>query len=142
RAVYSRRERRSSGHYRLSLFLCGWPRDGAQRSPRCGFETTPGVRGRKGYAPALRCANVSGLIVAKLQQSGRLEADSRGREGRLEGPKPGREMPPVIEAFAEDGSPHLLGARGRHRPFVLVEPEAGRVERQPARSEQPPDFRL
>src|SRR4029077_19464709 len=39
---------------------------------------------------------------------------------------------PLIQAFAEQGSAYLLGARGAHAAFGLMELDTGGLELQPA----------
>src|SRR5882762_10760503 len=52
-------------------------------------------------------------------------------------PKPRIEMPPVVHAVPENGTPHLLRAGGAHRPLVLIEPQALFLERKRAVVKEP-----
>ena len=51
--------------------------------------------------------------------------------------KPGLEIPPLFHAIAENGPANLLGTRGAHGAVVLIEAQAGGLERETAIVEQP-----
>src|SRR6202011_4791559 len=59
-------------------------------------------------------------------------------QGVLEGPEPGLEVLPLIQALTVDGLSHLLRAGGTHAALGFVELDAGRLEFEAAEIENSP----
>ena len=66
----------------------------------------------------------------------------RGAQSRLHRAELCLERAPVIYRVLANGLPHLLRARGAHRPLRLVEAEAGLVERHSEVMQETTDFGL
>src|SRR5664279_2866969 len=68
-----------------------------------------------------------------------MDTHLRALQSRFESPKPGVEVPPVIEPFLENRLPDLLRACGVHAALGFVKLHAVRFEAEPAELQNPRD---